>query len=159
MSDQDRIIIIGAGNEFRSDDAVGPVIAKKIYQLYPERVKYVKDISDSTNLIEHWKNRKHVFFVDAVCSRSEPGTVYRFDALNEEIPENIGSNLSTHTFNLGEAIELARSLENLPENLIVYGIECRNFDFGQCFSEEIKPAISKVIIKLKNEIDEIVYVS
>ena len=87
------------------------------------------------------------------------GTVYRFDALNEEIPENIGSHLSTHTFNLGEAIELARSLENLPENLIVYGIECRNFDFGQCFSEEIKPAISKAIIKLKNEIDEIVYVS
>ena len=43
MSDQDRILIIGAGNEFRSDDAVGPVIAKKIYQLYPERVKYVRD--------------------------------------------------------------------------------------------------------------------
>ncbi|NIP42255.1 MAG: hydrogenase maturation protease [candidate division Zixibacteria bacterium] len=157
MTDEDLILLIGAGNEFRSDDAVGPVIAKKIYQLYPDRIKYIKDISDSTNLIEHWKKRKHVFFIDAVCSGCDPGTVFRFDALNEEIPENISSNLSTHTFNLKEAIELARNLDSLPLALIVYGIECRNFEYGKCFSPEIKPAISEVIIKIKQEIDELVY--
>mgnify|MGYP001463993519 CR=1 FL=1 len=159
MQEEDLILLVGAGNEFRSDDAVGPVIAKKIFQLYPDRTRYIKDVGDSTKLIEHWKKRKHVFFVDAVCSGCEPGTVFRFDALNEEIPEDITSSLSTHTFNLREAIELARTLESLPEKLIVYCIECRNFEHGKCFSQEIKPAISKVIIKIKQEIDELVYLS
>ena len=159
MFGEDFILVIGAGNEFRSDDAIGPVTAKKVFQLFPERVRYIKGISDSTHLIEEWKNFKYVYLIDAIRSGARPGTILRFDALREEIPEEIVSYLSTHSFNLKETVELARELGNLPENLILYGIEGKNFDYGTEFSDEIKSAIGTVIIKIKQEIDEHAYVS
>ena len=159
MFGEDFILVIGAGNDFRSDDAVGPVAAKKIFQIFPEQVKLIKSISDSTHLIEEWKKYKYVYFIDAIRSGARPGTVFRYDALEEEIPEEIVSDISTHSFNLKDTIELGRKLGRLPENLIIFGIEGKNFEYGTEFSDEIKPAIGSIIIKIKREIDELAYVS
>jgi hydrogenase maturation protease len=154
MIDQNPILIVGAGNEYRSDDGVGPVIVKKLGQLLHEKATIRKCIKDGTELIELCKGHKCVYLVDSVKSGCEPGKIFRFDANSEALPREAFSCYSTHAFNVAESIELARSMGCLPEKMIVYGIEGKCFEDGENFSDEVKRSIAEVIIRIKREIDE-----
>ena len=82
--------------------------------------------------------------VDAVSSGGNPGTIYQFDARNQPIPAQL-SFQSTHVFGVGEAIELARVLEQLPPILIVYAIEGENFSTGIGLSSKVEQAVQMVV--------------
>ncbi len=155
MINENPILIVGAGNEFRSDDGVGPIVAKKLGQLMYEKVSIRRCIKDGTELLELCKGHKCVYLIDAVRSGCEPGKIFRFDANREVLPREAFSCYSTRAFNVAEAVELARSTGCLPEKLIVYGIEGKCFDDGMDFSDEVKAVIAEVIIRIKREIDEI----
>ena len=72
------------------------------------------------------------------------GTIYQFDAHTQPIPTQLSSQ-STHAFGVGEAIELARVLEQLPPILIVYAIEGENFSAGIGLSSKVEQAVQKVV--------------
>ncbi|MFN4152349.1 MAG: hypothetical protein ACK4IX_15520, partial [Candidatus Sericytochromatia bacterium] len=63
-------------------------------------------------------------------------------------------NYSTHAFSLAESIELSRVLGELPDNLIIYGIEGKNFSTGQNVSKEVEKSIYDVVNKIENYILE-----
>ncbi len=100
--------------------------------------------------MELWAGAGTVIVVDAVASGGETGMVLRFDASRQTLPVqfNIGS---THAFGLGEAIELARALNQLPRRLIVFGIEGKRFDVGSKLSTEVKRIIPRVVERLLKE--------
>jgi len=80
-----------------------------------------------------------------------PGAIYQFDAHKEPILAQL-SFQSTHAFGLGEAIELARVLEQLPPILIVYAIEGENFSTGIGLSSKVEQAVQKVVEKVSREV-------
>lgn len=155
MIEENPILIVGAGNEFRSDDGVGPLVAKKLGQLFHDRVRIRRCIKDGTELLELCKGHKCVYLIDAVKSGCAPGKIFRFDANRDVLSREAFSCYSTHAFNVAEAVELARSMGCLPEKLVVYGIEGKCFDEGPDFSDEVKSVIAEVIIRIKREIDEV----
>jgi hydrogenase maturation protease len=69
--------------------------------------------------------------------------VFCFDALNQQLPENL-FNYSSHLFGLAEAIRLARVLGRLPEQLIVYGIEGVRFGYGEGLTLSVAAAVAEV---------------
>jgi len=154
MIDENLILIVGAGNEYRSDDGIGPIVAAKLGQIMPGRVKIKKGIKDGTELIELCRRHKCVYLIDSVKSGCEPGKIFRFDANRESLPREVFSCNSTHAFNVAEAVELGRSMGCLPEKLIVYGIEGKCFDDGINISDEVKTVIAEVVISIKREIFE-----
>jgi hydrogenase maturation protease len=154
MINKNPILIVGAGNEYRSDDGVGPIVAKKLGQLLHDRVSVKRAIKDGSELVELCRNHKYVYLIDSVKSGVTPGKIFRFDANSEVLPREAFSCYSTHAFNVAEAVEMARSLGCLPEKLIIYGVEGKCFDDGIVFSDEVKASIAEVIIRIKREIDE-----
>lgn len=46
---------------------------------------------------------------------------------------------------MAEAIELARTLKQLPAKLIIYGIEGKHFAFGMGLSPEVEQATAEVV--------------
>jgi len=102
--------------------------------------------------METWTNKDRVFIVDAVASNGKPGTIYRFDALNENIPADIFVRYSTHAINLAEAIELAKILALLPDSLVVYGIEGADFSAGVGLTPEVERAGVEVIKLVLDEV-------
>lgn len=97
---------------------------------------------EGTSLMDAWKDYNRVFIVDAVSSDSLPGSVHRLDA-SKTIPSKFFS-CSTHNFGVAEAIELARTLDQLPEHLLLYGVEGGNFQPGEILSPEVESAIVEV---------------
>jgi hydrogenase maturation protease len=146
------ILLIGIGNEYRSDDSVGltAIRALKTHEL-PDDILLIECSGDGAELIEMWSTARVVILIDAVSSGAKPGTIYRFDALTQPIPAQL-SFQSTHAFSVAEAIELARVLDQLPPSLIVYAIEGKNFSTGVGLSSEVKNAMCKVVEQVRDEV-------
>lgn len=147
----EKLTLIGVGNRFRGDDAVGLEIVRQLKKKYLSDVQFIELSGEGASLIEVLQERDAVFIFDAVHSGAQPGTIFHFDATKERIPNHF-FNYSTHAFGVAEAIEMARTLNRLPRRLILYGIEGKYFEYGLAFSGEVKNAITDVIKAALNEI-------
>ena len=136
-------MFIGIGNEYRNDDGVGIYIVRKLTKLNRD-VNTVELSGEGTELMEIWKNAKEVYIFDAVRSREKPGTIFEFDANQAKIPSNF-FNYSTHNFSLAEAVELSRTLDQLPPTFKIFGIEGSNFSEGSQLSPEVKATADKFL--------------
>lgn len=141
-------LILGIGNRYRSDDAVGPLVADRLAALgLPVR----EHSGEGAGLIEAWSGVACVFVVDATQSGAAPGTIHRLDAAAEPLPAAF-FRYSTHRFGLAEAVETARALNRLPGRLVVYGVEGRHFGFGESLSPEVAEAVGEVVRRILQEV-------
>jgi hydrogenase maturation protease len=146
-----QILVIGLGNDYRGDDAVGRVVARRLKALAGDNIRVVEESGEGAALIEAWKEADFVVLIDAVHSGGTPGTIYRFDANAQPIPSKF-FHYSTHAFSVAEAVELARALDQLPAKLIVYGIEGKTFESGVGLSVEAEGAVEKVLYRVREEL-------
>ena len=137
-------LIIGVGNSYRSDDAVGILIARKLKDRVSDRVSIKEQSGEGTSLMDSWQEHDRVCVVDAVSSGAPPGSIHRMDASKEPIPSKFFS-CSTHDFGVAEAIEMARALDQLPRQLQLFGIEGGNFQPGEMLSAEVERAMELVV--------------
>lgn len=133
------VLIIGVGNRFRHDDGVGPYLIERLKKTLAGSADLVERSGEGAELMETWKNYSTVYLIDAVSSGKKPGTLHHFNATQQKLPQNF-FHYSTHAFSIAEAIELARALNELPNQLIVYGIEGKNFTSGEGLSKKVEEA-------------------
>jgi hydrogenase maturation protease len=139
-----RILVIGVGNEYRSDDAVGLAVARRLRQLSLENVTVIEETGEGADLMESWKETDTVIIVDAASSGAKPGTIHRIDARARQIPGGL-LHYSTHAFSVGEAVELARVMGQLPPHILVYGIEGERFEEGMELSGAVRESVGAVV--------------
>jgi hydrogenase maturation protease len=150
----DQTIVIGIGNIFRGDDAVGLVAAQRLRDLKLPGVQILELDGDITTMSESWQGASRVIVIDAATSRSEAGTIHRFAAHAEPLPRKVFATcISCHAVGLARQIELARALKQLPPSLLVYGIEGQDFSLGAKLSPAVAAAVPEVIRLVLKEID------
>lgn len=147
------VLIIGAGNSYRSDDAVGLVIAKRLRQEVSKNIKILEQEGEAMALIDDLKEAENVILVDALSSNAEPGTIYKFDTQTEYIPPGFFSH-STHSFDVVEAFKLSCTLNGLPERLIMYGVVGKDFRTGISLSREVDKAVEEVVKRVLLELQD-----
>jgi hydrogenase maturation protease len=146
-------VVIGVGNRYRCDDAVGLLIAEEVRARIPSGVAVVVCEEEPSRLIDDWREAATAIVVDAVVSPHEPGTVRRFDATTEELPaESFRS--STHAFGVAETIELARALGRLPQRLLVYGVAGADFRAGAVLTPAVREAVEGAVEAILRDIEE-----
>jgi len=133
------VVVIGVGNEFRSDDGLGISVAKRLRERLEADIEVVIASGEGAELIDLWQGKKLAVVIDAISSGGNAGSLYWIDATQESLPASLRL-FSTHKFGVGEAIEMSRAILSLPERLIVCGIEGKNFSFGDCLSAEVAEA-------------------
>jgi hydrogenase maturation protease len=145
------VLVIGLGNEFRGDDAVGVAVARRLRKQLPKEIAVIEHGGDGASLIEIWSGAVCVYLIDAVKSGAKAGTIHRLNAGSEPIPTSF-SHYSTHGFSLAEAVEVARGLGQLPPHLFIYGIEGAVFDHGAPMSPEVEDSAQIVQQELTDEL-------
>jgi hydrogenase maturation protease len=140
-------LLLGVGNEFRGDDGVGIIVARRLRARSPVNLTILEASGEGAALMEAWKGASCVIVIDATRSGSAPGTIHRFDAHAEPLPTRF-FHYSTHAFSVAEAVELARALNQLPPQLIVYGIEGKIYTAGEGLSPEVEKAADSVIARM-----------
>jgi hydrogenase maturation protease len=135
------MIVIGLGNEFRHDDAVGLILARRLRE---RGVPAKEHEGDLTILMDRWKRDDGLILIDAVISGAAPGTVHRLDVsaapLNREVFKS-----STHALGLADAVELSRTLGTLPARVFVFGVEVRDLSAGVGLSPEVEGALPALL--------------
>jgi len=145
------IVVIGVGNQYRSDDGVGIVVARRLRERFLTRITVLEESGEGAALIDSWRGATWLMLVDAVRSGAPPGTIHRLDARAAPVPAGF-FHYSTHAFSVAEAIELARSLDQLPPHVIVYGIEGDNFAAGVGLSHAVEQAVEAVVERAADEV-------
>lgn len=144
-------VVVGIGNPDRGDDAVGRAVARALRGRLPDHVGIVEADGEATALLECLEDVPEAYLVDACASGSPPGTIRRFDAAAEPLPQ-AAFGLSTHGFGLAEAIELARALGQLPGRCVVYAVEGQGFETGAPLSAPVERAVPGVVERLCAEL-------
>jgi hydrogenase maturation protease len=142
-------LVIGIGNRFRGDDALGCRVADELRESAPANADIIEHDGEPAALIDCWQGRQWVILIDAVSSGAGPGTIHHFDLRAQALPGGFRA-FSTHAFGIAEAIELARVLEKLPPRLEFYGVEGKSFAAASQLSEELKAAameLRRLILK------------
>jgi hydrogenase maturation protease len=146
-------LVIGVGNEFRGDDAIGLVVARQLRELVPHDVSVLEQSGEGTGLMDAWQGSDRVILVDAASTGGKPGEIYRIAIGADPIPAHL-FNYSTHAFSVAEAVEMARLMDQLPPNMVIYGIEGKSFSFGVALSPEVEKAAQVVIQEILLEFEK-----
>lgn len=144
--------MIGIGNLFRRDDAVGLTVARRLRGCVPEGTRVVRVEGDPMEILECCAGAETVVVIDAVRSGRRPGTVCRFDASRDPLPTHLFGATSTHAVGLADVVELGRALGALPPRVIVYGVEGKEFGVGQGLSEEVAAAVEAVVGRVSSDV-------
>jgi hydrogenase maturation protease len=148
------VLIVGVGNAYRHDDAVGLVAARRLRETVGGDARLWEAGGEGTALMEAWQGVDTVLLIDAVRSGAPAGTVHRVDAHAGPVPAALFRG-STHAFNVAEAIELARALNRLPPRLILFGIEGIRFDAGVGLSPDVAQAVDAVVCRGVEDISQL----
>jgi hydrogenase maturation protease len=139
------VMVIGVGNALRHDDAAGLEVARRLRARSEEAPIAVREHEGETlALLDLWAGSDAVVLVDAIRSGAQPGTIHRFDASEQPLPSELRGSSSTHAVGIGEAIELARSLQRLPRRVLMLGVEGRRFEAGVGLSAEIEAGVDRL---------------
>jgi hydrogenase maturation protease len=138
-----RIRVIGIGNADRGDDAAGLLVARELVSRLPAAIDVVECAGDQTRLLDAWHGATLVVVVDAMRTGLEPGTLHVLDPTAAPLFDDAA--LSAHGLGLAAALELGRALGNLPERLVIIGIEGADFAAGALVSTEVRGAVTRAV--------------
>ena len=147
-----RLLIIGIGNPYRSDDAAGVVAARRLKEVVLDSSLVMEHSGEGASLMETWKGADAVVLVDAASSGSPPGTIHRLEPTRQPLQATMFQS-STHAFSLPQAIEMARALNGLPQTLVLFGIEGANFRAGEEMSPEVRAALPELTRRILKEVE------
>jgi hydrogenase maturation protease len=149
-----RTVVIGVGNPYRGDDGVGIEAARALRELLPDAVEVVEHDGEPAALIDVWEGSAITYVIDAVRADDAPGTIHRIelDRTGAVVVPHSPRRDSSHALGLGDAVDLARVLERLPDRLVVLGVTGDSFALGDTLSRPVHDAIDKVASEVAGEI-------
>ncbi|MGW5470027.1 hydrogenase maturation protease [Streptomyces chartreusis] len=156
MRSRGRIAVIGVGNEFRRDDGVGWTVLARLRERagtrpLPPHTELATCDGEPGRLIDLWEGARLAVVVDAAHAHpGTPGRVHRL-ALDAGVLAQ-PSSTSSHGLGLGDAVELARVLGLLPDQLIVYAVEGAKSELGTGLSPAVAEAVEPLVKAVEEEI-------
>jgi hydrogenase maturation protease len=151
MDIESPILLIGVGNEYRSDDGLGILAAREILRRHLPGVRVVEQSGEGTRLMETWEGYSCVLIVDAICSGKAHGDVHRIDAASMSVPKGF-FHYSSHSFGVAEAIEMARELGRLPEVLMLHGVEGNQYEPGVGLTDLVVRSMPELLAAIETDI-------
>lgn len=145
------IRVIGVGNVWRGDDAVGLLVARRLRERLGPSVEVIEAEGDGLALLDLMEGVEHVILIDAVKGGGRSGTTVRLD-LSVESRWGTAVPCSTHAMGVADAIDLARTLGQLPKQIILYGIEIATVDSGASLTEAVRKGLDIVVEQVYREV-------
>jgi hydrogenase maturation protease len=139
-----RVVVVGVGNPYRSDDGVGPEVARQVRAESPGWVEVVEHDGEPAGLLDVWAEADLAVVIDAVFAPGiDPGHVHRAEIVEASDLTSTRA-VSSHGIGPGDAVELARALGRLPRRLVLYGIQGKSSAPGLGLSPEVEASVNAV---------------
>ena len=146
LTDCKKLIVLGVGNELKSDDGVGPFIIRKLQEENIENNNLL--LIDAGTVPENFtgkirkENPTHIIIVDACLMNSNPGDMQIVD---KDDFASIG--ISTHSMSLSFFVKYLE--QGTGFKIIFVGIEPKTMDWGNAPTPNVQKAADEFIKTLK----------
>ena len=140
-----KALVLGIGNLLIGDEGVGCKAVEEItsrYQLPPE-VECIDGGTAGFELLSLFDGKGLVILIDALRNDMEPGTSVMIEG--EDVPKAFLTSISPHQLGISDVLAAAQLTENLPEHLILFGIEPKELEVGIGLTPEVEAGMEKVI--------------
>ena len=146
------VLVLGVGNILLGDEGVGVHVIRQLERhTLPLDVELLDGGTASLDLLDSIANRDKVVVIDAVKGGSEPGAIYRFTYSDIKAQRYIFTSL--HQVGLLETLSIATYLNCMPREIIFFGIEPKQIDWGLELSPEAAATVPRVIELVLAEIE------
>ena len=142
-----QVAVVGVGNEIMRDDGVGPRVIAELESRPAAETDEVRLYDAGTTAflaLEAMSGCERAIVIDAIRTGGEPGTVqeYRFvdGAFDGEAPE-----MTMHDVSFTEALGYAEDAYDLPDDVLVLGVEPATIEPGTALSERVERAVPSVV--------------
>ncbi len=149
-----RIRIVGCGRPDVGDDAAGLLIAERLRKSLPPEVEVRTDAAGGANLV-HWCNNVEVLILaDAALATDDfpTGQWRRFAFPADRDRVQAVAFPGTHTLGVVQGLELAYTLDRLPEEVLLYAVAGARFELGAAISPAVKSSVTAVADQLVVEV-------
>ena len=148
-----KITIIGIGQSFRGDDAVGLEAIHRWREEFNEtasRPEVQAEVCElpGVGLLDLFEGADSVLLVDAVQSGAKVGTVHRIGP--EELLAFTADSTSAHGWGVAETLKLAQQLGLPLPPIHLIGVEAGQMEIGAGLSPEVEAAIPKVLLAIED---------
>ncbi|MDR5672179.1 Ni,Fe-hydrogenase maturation factor [Halalkaliarchaeum sp. AArc-CO] len=141
------IAVVGVGNPIMGDDGVGKRVIDELETSSDERTNGVVLTHAGTTAffaLEAMSGCRKAIVVDAIETGAEPGTVHRYryvdGAFAGEVPE-----MTMHDFSFAEALRAGRDAYDIPDELLVFGIEPARIEATLELSDRIERGVPELV--------------
>jgi hydrogenase maturation protease len=143
-------LILACGNTLRSDDGIGPWLAKWAEEKFSgnQTIRVISRHQWTPELAEEISQAESVLFID--CStESAPGSVHLFEVQ----PSAAAQGLATHHQGAPELLALTRALYNYqPRQASLLTIGADSIELGEKFSDSVLDAIPQACILIEETV-------
>ena len=155
-----RVCVIGVGNEWASDDGVGPEVVRRLRALAKGEdealpVEFVIIPQADPGLLDVLDRCDVAILVDAVSSGAPPGTIHRREWRPGVTAARGVERASSHGLGLGELLELAATLGRLPRRVWLWGVEVASTEPGQGLSQPVAAQVPALAQRLYRQLQEL----
>lgn len=134
--------VIGLGNGFAGDDAVGLKVAEALMPLKSDAFDVQVQGTPDEQMFEGLADDDLLILVDACSSGGIPGSIYELTP--EHLPEEMMRHGSTHGFGVQHWLAMAEALHGIRCRVLIYAIEIGSCEMGAGLSSEVSDAAEEV---------------
>ena len=147
------VLVLGLGNILLSDEGVGVKVVEELQRGYDfsDSVEIIDGGTMGMELLSYFDERSHILIIDAVKTDNKPGTIVRID----DPPAFFSTKISPHQIGLADVLGAAAITDNLPRNLVLFGIEPKEISTGLDLSSEIAQNLSRLVDMVITELKTI----
>ncbi|OIJ15779.1 hydrogenase maturation protease [Anaerobacillus arseniciselenatis] len=151
---QKQITILGIGNTLYSDEGVGVQVIpllEDILKDYESKVEIIEGATDGIKLLGPVEDTEYLIIIDAINADKEPGSIITVD--QDEIPKYFGVKMSIHQVGFQEVLFAAQIRENLPKQMIMFGIQPESLKLGVELTDTVKSKLPDLACLIKEKVE------
>jgi hydrogenase maturation protease len=138
------ILVLGIGNVLLTDEGVGVRALKELERRYTfsEDVELLDGGTAGIELLRHIRNRDYLIIIDCMTWNQNPGTVMRVEG--DDVPAAFRTRISPHQLGLSDLLAAAMLTDELPKNLVLFGVEPESIDIGLDLTDTVEASLEKL---------------
>jgi hydrogenase maturation protease len=153
-----KIGVIGLGNPLRRDDSIGLILLDYLQRQtkeFKEKITFVDGGTGGMTLLHLLPRFDIVLLIDAVDFKGRPGEVrvFTFEQVQSNKPPIV---LSTHETDFLKVLSLSKDLHELPQKLLIFGVQPYDLSHGTGLSEKIISHLDGLKRKVHGEVQILV---
>lgn len=150
-----KILILGVGNVLFMDEGFGVRVAEELEQKYvfSPNVTVLDGGTLGLRLMGPIMEADYLIIVDIVLNEGEPGDVFRL--LGENLSKACAFTNSMHQTDLLDTLARCSLIGNVPEDVILYGVEPVNYkDMAAALTPELEAKMDEVMDLVLKEVEQ-----